>query len=108
MRTPCSGYLGAMTTETRHKSAKLLYRPVGLVSSILGGVAAGQAFKQVYKRVTPGSAELAPAPLESRYSAGQVVLGAALQGAVFAAVKAAVDRGGARAFQRWTGEWPGA
>jgi hypothetical protein len=22
-------------------------------------------------------------------------------------VKAAIDRGGARVFQRWTGEWPG-
>ena len=97
-----------MTTESRHKSARLLYRPVGLVSSIVGGVVAGQAFKQVYKRATPGPEDRAPNALESRYSVGQVVLGAALQGAVFAAVKAAIDRGGARAFQRWTGEWPGA
>lgn len=97
-----------MTTQSRHKSARILYRPVGLAGSIVGGVVAGQAFKQVYKRVTPGSEDHAPTALESRYSFGQVVLGAALQGAVFAAVKAAVDRGGARAFQRWTGEWPGA
>jgi hypothetical protein len=97
-----------MTAESRHKSAKLLYRPLGLAGSVIGGVVAGQAFKQVYKRLTPGPDDHAPAPLESRYSVGQVVLGAALQGAVFAAVKAAVDRGGARAFQRWTGEWPGA
>lgn len=97
-----------MTTESRHTSARLLYRPVGLVSSIIGGVVAGQAFKQVYKHATPGPGDHAPHALESRYSVGQVVLGAALQGAVFAAVKAAIDRGGARAFQRWTGEWPGA
>lgn len=96
-----------MSTESRHKSAKILYRPVGLIGSIAGGIVAGQAFKQVYKRVTPGPEDHAPGPLESRYSARQVILGAALQGAVFAAVKAAVDRGGARAFQRWTGEWPG-
>lgn len=97
-----------MTAESRHKSAQLLYRPVGLIGSVVGGVVAGQAFKQVYKRVIPGPDDRAPTALESRYSVGQVVLGAALQGAVFAAVKAAVDRGGARAFQRWTGEWPGA
>ena len=96
-----------MSTETRHKSAKILYRPVGLVSSIAGGVVAGQAFKQVYKRATPGSDDRAPTALESRYSLQQVVLGAALQGAVFASVKAGIDRLGARAFQRWTGEWPG-
>jgi hypothetical protein len=97
-----------MTTESRHRSAHLLYRPIGLLSSVVGGVVAGQSFKQVYKRVTPGAGDHAPTPLEARYSVGQVVLGAALQGAVFAGVKAAVDRGGARVFQRWTGEWPGA
>jgi hypothetical protein len=32
---------------------------------------------------------------------------AALQGAIYAVVKAAIDRSGARAFERWTGEWPG-
>jgi hypothetical protein len=36
-----------------------------------------------------------------------VLIAAAIQGAIFAVVKAAIDRGGARAFQRWTGEWPG-
>ena len=36
-----------------------------------------------------------------------ILIAATIQGAIFAAVKAAVDRGGARAFQRWTGEWPG-
>jgi uncharacterized membrane protein YebE (DUF533 family) len=96
-----------MTQETRHKSAKLLYRPVGLAGSIAGGMVAGKVFQQFYGKVVPGPSDHAPAPLESRYSVGQVVLGAALQGAIFAAVKAGVDRAGARAFQRWTGEWPG-
>jgi hypothetical protein len=34
-------------------------------------------------------------------------MAAAIQGAIFGVVKAAIDRGSARAFQRWTGEWPG-
>lgn len=89
------------------KSAKLLYRPIGLTSSIIGGLIAGQVFKQVWKRATPGDQAEAPKPLESEYSMRQVILAAAAQGAVFAAVKAVIDRGGARAFQRWTGEWPG-
>lgn len=36
-----------------------------------------------------------------------MIVGALIQGAIFAAVRAAVSRGGARVFERWTGEWPG-
>jgi hypothetical protein len=89
------------------KSAKLLYRPVGLVSSIIGGIVAGQIFKQVWKRATPGDEADAPKALESEYPMRDILIAAAVQGAIFAAVKAAIDRGGARAFERWTGEWPG-
>jgi hypothetical protein len=89
------------------KSAKLLYRPVGLVGSIVAGIVAGQAFKQVWKRATPGDDADAPRALESEYTLRQVVVAAAVEGAIFAGVKALVDRAGARAFHRWTGEWPG-
>ena len=54
--------------KTGGKAAKILYRPVGLASSIVGGLVAGQVFKQVYKRVTPGHRSDAPKPLESEYS----------------------------------------
>ncbi|WP_084479294.1 MULTISPECIES: DUF4235 domain-containing protein [Nesterenkonia] len=36
-----------------------------------------------------------------------MLLAAAVRGALFACVKALVDRGGARTFQRLTREWPG-
>ena len=90
-----------------NKSAKILYQPFGLVSSMLAGLIAGQVFKQIWKRATPGDRKDPPNALESEYSFKEVVLGALIQGAIFAAVRAAVSRGGARAFQRWTGEWPG-
>lgn len=97
-----------MRTETHTStSAKLLYRPVGLISSIIGGLIAGAVFKQVWKLAATGSEGDAPQALESEYSLREVLVAAALQGAIFAVVKAAIDRGGARAFQRWTGEWPG-
>ena len=35
-------------------SAKILYRPVGIVSSIAGGLIASAIFKQVWKRVSAG------------------------------------------------------
>ncbi|MEZ0580313.1 DUF4235 domain-containing protein [Nocardioides sp. MH1] len=89
------------------KPAKILYLPVGLTSSIIGGVVAGQLFKQVWKRASPTNSPDAPKALESEYSWPQILAAAAAQGAVFATVKAAIQRGGARAFQRATGEWPG-
>lgn len=94
-------------SKNPNKSAKILYQPVGLVSSMLAGLIAGQVFKQIWKRATPGDRTDPPNALESEYSFKEVVLGALIQGAIFAAVRAAVSRGGARAFERWTGEWPG-
>ena len=95
------------TEKSSSKSAKILYQPLGLVSSVVAGVVAGQVFKQVWKHATPGDQSDAPKALESEYSLREVLIAAVLQGAVFAAVKALVNRGGARAFERWTGEWPG-
>lgn len=95
------------TEEHTSTSAQILYRPVGLAGSIVAGVVAGQVFKQVWKRVSAGEGADAPKALESEYPMGEILLASAVQGAIFAAVKAGVDRGGARLFQRWTGEWPG-
>jgi hypothetical protein len=36
-----------------------------------------------------------------------MLMAAALQGAIYALVKATIDRAGAQAFERLTGEWPG-
>jgi hypothetical protein len=89
------------------KSAKILYRPIGLVSSLVAGVIAGSVFKQVWKHATPGDNEDAPKALESEYGIRQILVASAVQGAIFATVKALVNRGGARMFQKATGEWPG-
>ncbi len=97
-----------MPTETKTStSAKILYRPVGLVASIAAGALSGVLVKAIYKRATPGDRADPPDPLESEYRLREVLVAAALQGLVFATVKALADRGGARLFQRWTGEWPG-
>lgn len=87
------------------KGAKLAYRPIGLVAGILAGIVSGALFKQVWKHVS--DAEDAPAALKSEYSMKEVVLAAAIQGAIFAATKAAIDRAGARTFTKLTGSWPG-
>ena len=87
------------------KGTKLAYRPIGLLGGILAGIISGALFKQVWKLVA--QKEDAPKALESEYSMREVVLAAAIQGAIFAATKAAIDRAGARGFTRLTGEWPG-
>jgi hypothetical protein len=89
------------------KSVKILYRPFGLLSGIIGGLAASAVFRHLWVRLTPGHRQDAPKALESEYRLWEVLAAAAVQGAIFAVVKAAVDRAGARAFQRWTGDWPG-
>lgn len=88
-------------------SARILYRPVGLASSIVAGVIAGQVVKVGWKKATPASTDGPPQALESQYPLRQIVVAAAAQGAVFSVVKALTQRGGAHLFQKWTGEWPG-
>ena len=84
---------------------KLLYKPFGIIFGVLGGLIGGAIFKQVWKLVS--GEEDAPAAKESEYTWAEVLPAAALQGAIFALVKAAVDRGGAQGFQKLTGVWPG-
>jgi Protein of unknown function (DUF4235) len=85
--------------------AKLIYKPLGLIFSVLGGILAGALFKQVWKRVS--DEQDAPQATESEYGWREILPAAALQGAVFGLVKAAVDRGGAEGFSKLTGVWPG-
>lgn len=87
--------------------AKILYRPFGLISSIIAGLLASMIFKKVWARAAPGDHTDPPKPLESEYPLKEILTAAAIQGVIYFVVKAAVDRGGARAFQKWTGEWPG-
>lgn len=84
---------------------KIIYKPFGLFVSVLGGVAAGAAFKRTWKLVA--NTDEAPKATDRRRTWAEVLPAAALQGAVFGLVKAAMDRAGARGFERATGAWPG-
>ena len=95
------------TEQRKSRSAKVLYRPFGIVSSVLGGIVAGAVFKQVWKHATPGDKPDPPKPLETEYPIKEILAAAAIQGAIFSVVKTIIDRQGARMFERWTGEWPG-
>jgi uncharacterized protein DUF4235 len=72
---------------------------------VLGGILAGVVFKQIWKLVS-GEGD-APDATESEYGWKEVLPAAMAEGAIFGLVKATVDRGGAKGFEKLTGVWPG-
>ncbi|WP_055699292.1 MULTISPECIES: DUF4235 domain-containing protein [Streptomyces] len=87
------------------KAARIAYQPVGLTLGAVGGVLAGKLFQKVWKRL--GHEDDVPNATDEHRGWSEVLAAAVLQGAIFAGVKAAVDRGGAVAARRLTGTWPG-
>ncbi|MBO8202824.1 DUF4235 domain-containing protein [Streptomyces smyrnaeus] len=85
-------------------AVKIAYKPFGMLLGAGGGALAGAAFQRVWKAT--GHEEDAPEATDQDRAWREVLLAAALQGAIFAAVKAAVDRGGATTVHRLTGTWP--
>ena len=85
--------------------ARILYKPIGLLVSVLGGIAAGAIFKRVWGLAA--SEHDPPKATDQRKGWGEVLVAATVQGAVFGGVKAAIDRAGATGFQSVTGAWPG-
>ncbi|TCB96006.1 DUF4235 domain-containing protein [Micromonospora zingiberis] len=83
---------------------RVAYKPVGVLMGIAAGAIAGTIFRQVWK-VAAGDGEAPNATDEDRRW-GEILAAAALQGAIFAIVRAAVDRGGAVGVRRLTGRWP--
>jgi len=84
---------------------KLLYKPIGLLLSVLGGILAGAIFKQIWKLAA--HEDDAPKATDPRRSWREVLPAAALQGAVYSLVKAAVDRGAAEGTRKLSGVWSG-
>ncbi|HEX5540092.1 MAG TPA: DUF4235 domain-containing protein [Micromonospora sp.] len=82
----------------------MAYKPMGILLGLSAGMLAGVVFKQVWK-LTSGDTE-APHATDEHRGWGEILAAAALQGAIFAVVKAAVDRSGAVGMRKITGRWP--
>ncbi len=86
------------------KLQKVAFKPVNLALGIAAGALAGMVFKQVWK-LASGEDDAPDAGDEDR-GWGEIIAAAAIQGAIFAVVRAAVQRGGAIGTRKLTGTWP--
>ncbi|MFG2768068.1 DUF4235 domain-containing protein [Streptomyces rubiginosohelvolus] len=86
------------------KGSKIAYKPVGFALGAISGMIAGAAFKQAWKLIE-GEGD-APDALDQDRPWRQILLAAAVQGAIFSVVKATVERSGAKATRHVTGTWP--
>jgi uncharacterized protein DUF4235 len=84
--------------------AKLLFIPFSILGSLFAGLLGRRLFNALWGVVDE---EEPPDPSHRVSPWPKLLAAAALQGAVFAAARAAADRGSRQAFLRLTGAWPG-
>jgi hypothetical protein len=85
--------------------SKLQYKALGLLVGVLGGMLASAIVRKIWE-LTPGHDE-APEAIDTRRSWGEILTAAALQGAIFAVIRAAVERATAASAEKLAGEPPG-
>lgn len=83
---------------------KVLYKPFAIVVGLIAGILSKKAFDKIWGAF----AEEDPPDADDRDATWmQVIIGAAVSGAIIRVVQALVRRGGAKGFERATGFWPG-
>ncbi|GAA3111225.1 membrane protein [Streptosporangium carneum] len=82
--------------------SRVVSRGASAVSGMIGGAIAGAIFKQVWKFAA--GADDAPQATSDEYGWGEILVAAAIHGAIFGVVKAAIDRSAARSIHRATGK----
>lgn len=78
--------------------SKIAYRPVGILAGAGAGLLAGYLFRKIWSAVS--GEETAPKATDERRGWPEVLVAAALHGAIFALVRAAVDKAGATGVRR--------
>ena len=85
--------------------SKLVHRPLSILVSVPGGMLAGAIFRRIWR--VAARQDQAPSATDARRGWTEILVAAALEGAIFSVVKAALDRGTAHAAHQLTGTWPG-
>jgi hypothetical protein len=83
---------------------KLLYKPFGIILGILGGLVGKRVFDFIWTKIDD---EDPPKPTTEEAQWGKILATAALQGMIFKATRAIIDRHGANGWYYLTGAWPG-
>ncbi|MEV0634885.1 DUF4235 domain-containing protein [Streptomyces sp. NPDC050619] len=91
-------------TKRKKLHLPLAYKPLGFALGWVSGSLAGLAFRKTWMAIR--HEEDAPDALDRDRGWGEILFAAAVQGAIFAVVRSAVDRTGAKAIERSTGVWP--
>ena len=95
----------AKTIKRKKLKLPLGYKPLGFALGWASGTLAGLAFQKTWKAIR--QEDNAPDALDRDRGWTEVLVAAAIQGALFAVARSAADRAGATAVQRRTGVWPG-
>lgn len=85
--------------------AKTMYKPLSIVSSVVGGLLAGKIFTEVWQRASPSDREPPNANDLSR-STREAFIAAAIQGLIIGVVRAGLARSQAKGFHALTHENP--
>jgi hypothetical protein len=81
-----------------------IYKPIGLILGILGGLVGKRIFNFVWTKIDD---EDPPKGTTENATWGKMLTAAAIQGVIFKSVRVVVDRYGAIGFNYLTGIWPG-
>jgi Protein of unknown function (DUF4235) len=83
---------------------RVLYKPLGILFGLLGGVIASALFSKVWKVVA--NQDGAPDATDEEREWKEILPAVALKGAIAGVVKALLHRGGATGVRGLTGTWP--
>jgi xanthosine utilization system XapX-like protein len=81
-----------------------IYKPIGIILGLLGGIVGRQVFNQVWGKIDE---EEPPTPTTREVPWPKLIGAVALQGAIFSLVKLAIQRSGAGVWSWLFGVWPG-
>ena len=84
---------------------KVSYKAVDLIASVIAGLGVSLIFNRAWRVIQRG--DDAPKPTDEQRGWREILFAAGLQGAIFALVKAAAERGLAEGTRKLTGIWPG-
>ena len=85
--------------------AKMVYEPVDLAVGLVASLLANLIFRRAWSLIEHG--DDAPRPTDRQRGWTEILFAAGLYGAIFALIKAVIDRGTAEGTRKLTGTWPG-